>query len=97
MRKFDQRDTHIPRAAATLIPMPPTLQCTAGGILLHNPHDRINLPDNTRLTLGPGEETLIPPYVRLWNGVALTYTVPFVNIFSSLTDDDDMADDDSEH
>ena len=66
--------------------------------MLLNPHDRIDLvvtmPDVHRVTLFPGQETPIPSYVRLWDDVTLTYTVPFVSIFSSLTDDENMTDDD---
>ena len=99
-RKLDRRDTYIPRVAATLTPMPPTLQCMAGAMMLYNPHLRMNLvvamPDGTRLSLGPGQETAIPSGVRLWNDVTLTYTLPFVTIFTCLTEDEDMTDDDDD-
>ena len=99
-RKLDQRDTHIPRVAATLTPLPPTLQCMAGAMMLRNPHQKMDLvvamPDGTCMSLGPGQETPIPSGVRLWSDVTLTFTVPFVTIFSCLTDDENMTDDDEE-
>ena len=99
-RKLGQRDMHIPRVAATLIPMPPTLQCMAGAMMLRNPHQKMDLvvamPDGTCMSLGPGQETPIPSGVRLWNDVTITYTVPFVTIFSCLTDDENMTDDDDD-
>ena len=98
-RKLDQRDTHIPRVAATLTSMPPTSQCFSGVMMLRNPHERIDLvvtmPDDTLMTLGPGQETPIPSGVKLW-GTTLTYTLPYATIFSYLTEDEDMTDDDRE-
>ena len=34
--------------------------------------------------------------MRLWSDVTLTFTLPFVTIFSCLTDDENMTDDDEE-
>ena len=99
-RKLGQRDMHIPRVAATLTPMPPTVQCMAGAMMLRNPHQKMDLvvamPDGTRMSLGPDQETPIPSGARLWNDVTLTYTVPFVTIFSCPTDDENMTDDDDD-
>eukprot|EP00966_Prymnesium_polylepis_P087499 2024561-Prymnesium_polylepis.1 len=53
------------------------------------------MPDDTLMTLAPGQETPIPSGVKLW-GTTLTYTLPYASIFSYLTEDEDMTDDDRE-
>ena len=85
-RKLGQRDMHIPRVAATLTPMPPTVQCMAGAMMLRNPTRRwisssrcpmglVCRLDRTRRRQFRG--------ARLWNDVTLTYTVPFVTMRSA--------------